>query len=77
VARRILLVEDDPAVRHTVSRILGEAYEVDAVANGEEAIAHVARARPDVVLTDIRMPGMDGVELLSTLRARAPTSTCS
>jgi DNA-binding NtrC family response regulator len=72
VPRRILLVEDDAAVRQTVSRILAASYEVEAVASAEEALSRFADVRPEVVLTDIRMPGMDGVELLSTLKSRGP-----
>ncbi|MEX2610331.1 MAG: sigma-54 dependent transcriptional regulator [Gemmatimonadota bacterium] len=70
---RILLVEDDEAVRRSLADALtDEGAEVHAVASAEEALGRVAELAPDVVVSDIRMPGMDGLELLRTLRERCP-----
>jgi DNA-binding NarL/FixJ family response regulator len=62
---RLLVVDDDPLVRSGLGLILGGAGAIEVVAqaaNGREAIAAVAEHHPDVVLMDIRMPVMDGIE---------------
>jgi DNA-binding NtrC family response regulator len=71
--QRLLLVEDDPAVRRSLGETLeGEGVEVHLVCTAEEALDQLAAVAPDVVLTDVRMPGMDGLELLRLLRERVP-----
>jgi signal transduction histidine kinase len=66
---RILLADDNADLRHYLSRLLEERYTVEAVPNGAAALA-AARARtPDLVLADVMMPELDGVELLRALRA--------
>lgn len=73
MAVHILVVDDHQSVRECVRLVLQDAgYEVDAAANGEEAMARVAATRPDLVLTDIEMPVMDGRELACRLRSAAP-----
>jgi DNA-binding NarL/FixJ family response regulator len=70
---RILIVDDDPLVRSGLGLILGGAPSLDVVAqaaNGHEALAVCAEHRPDVVLMDIRMPVMDGIEATAALTAR-------
>jgi DNA-binding NtrC family response regulator len=70
---QVLVVDDDDAVRETIAETLEEeGFGVATASGAESALAALARARPDVVLSDIRMPGMDGLELLDLLRARAP-----
>ncbi|MEG4805534.1 MULTISPECIES: ATP-binding protein [unclassified Microcoleus] len=65
---RILLVDDNADMRNYLSGILSQFYEVERVADGETALV-AARARtPDLVLSDVMMPGMDGFELLRQLR---------
>ena len=62
---RVLLVDDQPLVRAGLQTLLGEEADIDVVgdaANGEEAVAAVASLTPDVVLMDIRMPVLDGLE---------------
>lgn len=67
--RRILVVEDDEKSRRLLVDVLGfHGYEVAAFESGEEALAHVATAPPDLVLLDIQLPGMNGFEVLRTLR---------
>jgi CheY-like chemotaxis protein len=66
--RRILYVEDEPDIR-TIAEIALEVvggFIVTSFANGQDAVAGAARVRPDLLLLDVMMPGMDG---LSTLRA--------
>ncbi len=66
---RILVADDSAVTRELVRRALDqEGIEVDEAADGEEAIAAVLARRPDVVLLDISMPGMDGLAVLTRLR---------
>jgi DNA-binding response OmpR family regulator len=66
---RILVVDDEPDVREMLTLALSQAgYEVDDAADGFAALAKVSRYRPDLVLTDLRMPGMTGVDLLQRMR---------
>ncbi|CAL9276989.1 Response regulator protein VraR [Streptomyces sp. SudanB5_2050] len=72
-AIRLLLVDDDPLVRAGLSFMLGGADDVEIVgeaADGDEVAGLVDRTRPDVVLMDIRMPGMDGLTATERLRGR-------
>ncbi|MEV5848043.1 response regulator transcription factor [Streptomyces sp. NPDC048179] len=66
----VLLAEDDRAIRHALERALTlEGYEVTAVADGVEALAHAHRDRPDVLVLDVMMPGIDGLQVCRVLRA--------
>ena len=66
---RILFVEDEPTLRAHLAEALSAEYCVDTAGSGREALTVVLRAKPDLVVTDIVMPEMDGVELLKTLRS--------
>jgi DNA-binding NtrC family response regulator len=73
MAQRILIVEDDDFHRLTLQRCLsGPDVEILAVESAERALANVSRFGPDLVITDIRMDGMSGFDLLYRLRAMAP-----
>ncbi|GAA2422191.1 response regulator transcription factor [Streptomyces glaucus] len=66
----VLLAEDDRAIRHALQRALTlEGYQVTAVADGVEALAHAHRGRPDVLVLDVMMPGIDGLQVCRALRA--------
>ncbi|WP_052672318.1 ATP-binding protein [Aliterella atlantica] len=65
---RILLVDDNADMRGYVKRLLSPAYEVEAVADGEAALIAVRERMPDLVLTDVMMPKLNGFELLQALR---------
>jgi CheY-like chemotaxis protein len=67
---RILVVDDETALRELVADVLTDAgYVVSTASNGDQAIAALQSTRPDVVLLDLVMPGMNGWEFLETCRA--------
>ena len=69
-AVRVLVVDDEPALRHTVSCILAdEGYDVSTAADGEEALASAAELLPTIILCDLRMPRLGGLEMLERYRA--------
>ena len=70
---RILLADDNADMREHVSRILGGRYEIIAVGDGIEALHAAREQQPDLVLTDLMMPGLDGFGLLRELRNDART----
>ncbi len=66
----VLLAEDDRAIRHALERALTlEGYQVTAVADGVEALAQAHRTPPDVLVLDVMMPGIDGLQVCRVLRA--------
>ena len=66
----MLLAEDDRAIRHALERALSlEGYQVTAVADGVEALAQAHKTPPDVLLLDVMMPGIDGLQVCRVLRA--------
>jgi signal transduction histidine kinase/DNA-binding response OmpR family regulator len=65
---RIVLADDNADMRDYVCRLLSGQYEVEAVADGRLALDAALRKRPDLILSDIMMPGLDGVGLLQALR---------
>jgi PAS domain S-box-containing protein len=70
---RVLVVDDDPEVRHvTASFLAGFGYEETEACDGPTALDLLARERFDLVVADLAMPGMSGVELASEVRTRAP-----
>ena len=72
-ARKVLVVDDDPAVRKSIDRVLtGKGYAVITAENGEEAMRKLNEEKYDLVYTDIRMPGMSGLEVAEQVKARKP-----
>ena len=67
-AARILVVDDNPDMRNYLSHILSQFYEVELFAEGKTALAAAYARTPDLVLSDVMMPDMDGFELLRQLR---------
>jgi serine/threonine-protein kinase PpkA len=66
----ILIVEDDDAIRNNIIRLLKlEGYEIDSAINGRLGLERARELRPDVVISDVSMPEMDGFELLEAIRA--------
>ena len=74
---RVLWADDNADMRHYVSRLLADRYEVEAVADGRAALEAVRRQAPDLVLADVMMPGLDGFGLLRELRADPRTRALS
>ena len=68
-AARILLADDNADMRDYVTRLLEDRWTVEVVADGEAALARARAALPDLILSDIMMPGLDGYQLLQALRA--------
>jgi CheY-like chemotaxis protein len=65
---KVLVVDDDEAIRDMLTSVLGdEGYKVVSAAGGDEALALAPGERPDVVLVDLMMPGMDGRTLVTRL----------
>ncbi len=66
---RVLLADDNADMRSYIRRLLNDYYDIEAVADGNAALVAIKKNPPDLVLTDIMMPGIDGIELLHILRA--------
>jgi DNA-binding response OmpR family regulator len=69
VSERILVVEDDPTLRRILcDNLVFEGYRVEAVSDGKSALAHVRASVPDLVILDLTLPDVDGLELCPVLR---------
>ncbi len=72
--RVALVVDDSMLIRHTVCRFLEErGFKVESACNGLDALEILKHIRPDLIVTDIQMPKMDGTELISILKAHSTT----
>jgi len=70
--RQVLVVDDNLSVRETARRYLQEAgYSVTLASNGFEALARVVKCRPQVVLADITMPGLDGYQMCALMKSNS------
>ncbi|MEO5816524.1 MAG: response regulator [Gemmatimonadaceae bacterium] len=73
---RILIVDDERQNRQLLEVLLApEGYLLDTASSAEEALLVVSRQRPDLILLDVMMPGMDGYQLVARLKANADTAT--
>jgi CheY-like chemotaxis protein len=71
--KTFLIVDDEPAIRMSLSEALSEfGYSVRSVGDGNAAVTAIRKKVPDVVLSDLNMPGMSGLELLSVIRDSFP-----
>ena len=73
--RRVLVVDDEPVVHRIVKKAMGKLkdVEVEVCSNGVEALIQIGKDAPDLVVLDIRMPGMDGLAVLKVLRSSEHT----
>lgn len=72
---RLVVADDHPMIRYGISAVLAEVPTIEVVgeaANGNELLATVESTRPDVVLTDVAMPGLDGIGAIARLKAAHP-----
>jgi DNA-binding NtrC family response regulator len=73
VTARVLIVDDNVYLSHLLQRMLGEeGYEVEAARSAPEGYSAYLRKRPDVILTDIHMPGGSGLEMMKQIRSHDP-----
>ena len=68
VKKRILIVDDEPLIAEVLGEHFKTAYEIETALNGTDALAAVVRQRPDLMLLDINMPRMNGVEVLKDVK---------
>ena len=67
--KRILVVDDEEGIRHLYQEEFEEeGYEVELAEKGEEALKKISKAKPDVVILDLKMPGMGGLEVLKKVK---------
>jgi two-component system, cell cycle response regulator DivK len=72
MSKRILVVEDQPDNRQIIRDMLaGTGYEITEAENGEEALAAIAKQRPDLILMDIQLPVMDGYTATRRIKSNA------
>jgi CheY-like chemotaxis protein len=70
VRRTILIVEDDPETRQFFSDVFAKGgFHIDQAHNGHQALEKALKSPPDLIITDIAVPGLDGIELCRRLRA--------
>jgi DNA-binding response OmpR family regulator len=70
--RRVLIVEDEPALRLSYDRAFRPRYDLAFATNGAEALEQLEQHRPDVAVLDMRLPDTDGIELLRRIRVSHP-----
>jgi DNA-binding response OmpR family regulator len=74
MGQKVLVVDDEFEIRDLLSRFLTEeGYEVIVASNGEEALELAETENPEVILLDIKMPGIDGIEICKKLKAKETT----
>jgi DNA-binding response OmpR family regulator len=76
MASHVLLIEDEPNIAEAIRFILSrDGWEVSTLTCGTEAVAAVSQTKPDVVILDLMLPGMSGIEIVSALRSNPETQS--
>ena len=70
---RILVIEDEEGIRKFIQRVLEPLYEVHLTSNGDEGLKQARWIKPDLILLDIHMPGLNGLTVLAKLKAHEDT----
>ena len=68
IRRRLLVVDDEPLILEVLTEHFKSEYEVETALNGADALGAILRSRPDVVMLDINMPRMNGVQVLKDIK---------
>lgn len=72
----VLVVDDSMLIRHTVCRFFEQlGFRVESATNGEEALEMLQSVRPDIMITDLQMPKMDGLEMIRILKKKPQTAS--
>ncbi len=71
--KAILVIDDEPSIAHLLSELLEGKYDVSSMSNGHEALEAVATTSFDLIISDIKMPGMDGIEFYRWIEANQPS----
>ncbi len=71
---RILIADDEEGIRESLSLILSDSYNLEFAQDGEETLAKIAKGGYDLVLLDIKMPKLDGLEVLRQLKSKQSTT---
>lgn len=74
MTKRILIVDDEADCVELLTQVIGERYEVLGASDGQQALALVHSFGPDLVITDLSLPGLSGVELARRIRSSAATA---
>lgn len=72
--KKVLVVDDEPSVRHLVKRLLSHDFDIAEAENGEQAVAKAKTERPALILMDMMMPRMDGLSACYRIKQDAETS---
>ena len=76
VPERVLVVDDEPGIQRSIRRILSRRYRVTLASSGTEALEVLAVQPHDLAIVDVRMPGMNGFEVLKEIKASWPSMRC-
>lgn len=68
---RVLVIDDDPLYRNLLSTVLGKKYDISVACDGLEGLAKARELTPDLAVIDVQMPGLDGLQTLTAIRADA------